>query len=49
MLGFKSQVSAAATPDGIELVQMMRNRQARFVFNPNRSLAEQLEILAAAL
>jgi putative transposase len=49
MLGFKSQVSAAATLDGIEMVHMMRKRQARFAFTPVPSLAEQFEILAAAL
>jgi putative transposase len=49
MLGFKSQVSAAATLDGIEMVHIMRKRQARFAFKPNPSLAEQFEIMAAAL
>ncbi len=48
MLGFKSPVAAKATLSGIEMVHMMRKRQARFAFNPNPSLAEQFEILAAA-
>ena len=47
MLGFKSLESAATILSGIELVQMMRKRQARFAFNPNPSLAEQFAILAA--
>ncbi|ESX41215.1 transposase [Mesorhizobium sp. LSHC426A00] len=48
MLGFKSTHTAAATLSGIEMVHMMRKRQARYAFNPNPSLAEQFEILAAA-
>lgn len=47
MLGFKSPASAAIILDGIEMVHMMRKRQARYAFNPNPSLAEQFEILAA--
>ncbi|MEI5682778.1 MULTISPECIES: IS6 family transposase [unclassified Mesorhizobium] len=47
MLGFKSQASAAIILSGIEMVHMMRKRQARYAFNPNLSLAEQFEILAA--
>ena len=47
MLGFKSPITASITLSGIELVHMMRKRQARFAFNPNPSLAEQFEILAA--
>ncbi|WP_378940866.1 IS6 family transposase [Mesorhizobium sp. ANAO-SY3R2] len=47
MLGFKSPRSAAIILSGIEMVHMMRKRQARYAFNPNPSLAEQLEILAA--
>ena len=47
MLGFKSQASAAIILSGIEMVHMMRKRQARYAFNPNPSLAEQFEILAA--
>ncbi|WP_192385830.1 DDE-type integrase/transposase/recombinase, partial [Mesorhizobium silamurunense] len=47
MLGFKSPATASIILDGIEMVHMMRKRQARFAFNPNPSLAEQFEILAA--
>jgi putative transposase len=47
MLGLKSFDTAAAIVSGIELVQMMRKRQARLAFNPNPSLAEQFAILAA--
>ncbi|MFD1980611.1 hypothetical protein ACFSQQ_38945 [Mesorhizobium kowhaii] len=32
---------------GIEMVHMMRKRQARFAYNPCPSIAEQFEILAA--
>lgn len=49
MLGFKSPSSAAIILSGIEMVHMMRKRQARYAFNPNPSLAEQFEILAAQL
>ena len=47
MLGFKSLETAAIILSGIELIQMMRKRQARFAYNPNPSLAEQFAILAA--
>lgn len=47
MLGFKSQASAAIILSGIEMVHMMRKRQARYAFNPNPSLAEQFAILVA--
>ncbi|MDH4984328.1 IS6 family transposase [Aminobacter anthyllidis] len=47
MLGFKSPSSAAIILSGIEMVHMMRKRQARYAFNPNPSLAEQFEILPA--
>ncbi|TIU28394.1 MAG: IS6 family transposase, partial [Mesorhizobium sp.] len=33
MLGFKSMASADAVLSGIELVHMMRKRQARFAYN----------------
>jgi transposase-like protein len=48
MLGFKSPATASIILDGIEPVQMMRKRQARYVLNSNPSLAEQFDILAAA-
>tara|TARA_R110002020_G_scaffold53338_5_gene149297 strand:+ start:14913 stop:15359 length:447 start_codon:yes stop_codon:yes gene_type:complete len=47
MLGFKSIASAPIILDGIEMVHMMRKRQARFAYNPRLSIAEQFEILAA--
>ena len=47
MLGFKSTHAAAVTLSGIEMVHMMRKRQARFAFNRAPSLAEQFTILAA--
>ncbi|MER8537628.1 IS6 family transposase [Mesorhizobium sp. M1005] len=47
MLGFKSTATAATTLTGIEMIHMMRKRQARYAFNPNPSSAEQFEILAA--
>lgn len=47
MLGFKSIAIAAPILSGIEMVHMMRKRQARYAYNPNPSLAEQFEILAA--
>lgn len=37
MLGFKSPTSAAIIPSGVEMVHMMRKRQARYAFNPNPS------------
>jgi putative transposase len=47
MLGFKSQNTADIVLSGIELVHMMRKRQARFAYNPAPTLAEQFHILAA--
>lgn len=47
MLGFKSQASAAIILSGIEMIHMMRKRQARYAFNPSPSIAEQFDILAA--
>lgn len=47
MLGFKSMASARVMLDGIEMVHIMRKLQARFVYNPCPSIAEQFEILAA--
>ena len=47
MLGFKFFAAAEIILGGIEMVQMMRKRQARFAFNPNPSLAEQFATLAA--
>lgn len=47
MLGFKSFACAATILSGIEMVHMMRKRQARYAFNPAPLLAEPFEILAA--
>jgi putative transposase len=47
MLGFKSQASASIILSGIEMIHMMRKRQARYAYNPSASIAEQFDILAA--
>ncbi|MER8760635.1 IS6 family transposase [Mesorhizobium sp. M0976] len=47
MLGFKSQASAVVILSGIEMIHMMRKRQARYAYNPSLSIAEQFDILAA--
>lgn len=47
MLGFKSVVTASIILSGIELINMMRKRQARFAFNPYPSLANQFDMLVA--
>ena len=47
MLGFKSADSARVIIGGIELIHMMRKRQARYACNQELSLAEQFERLAA--
>jgi transposase-like protein len=47
MLGFKSVASAEAILSGIEMVHMMRKRQARFAYHPRPSIAEQFQSLAA--
>lgn len=47
MLGFKSMADAEVILSGIEMVHMMRKRQARFAYNPSPSIAEQFEFLAA--
>jgi putative transposase len=47
MLGFKSQTSAAIILSGIEMIHIMRKRQARYAYNPSPSIAEQFDILAA--
>ncbi|WP_201840769.1 IS6 family transposase [Microvirga zambiensis] len=47
MLGFKSMNSARAILGGIEMVHMMRKGQAKYACNPQPSLAEQFEIIAA--
>lgn len=47
MLGFKSTTCAATLLSGIEMIHMMRKRQARYAYNPAPSLAEQFDMLAA--
>jgi putative transposase len=47
MMGFKAFSSAEATLAGIEMVHMMRKRQGRFAFNPEATLKEQFEAIAA--
>jgi transposase-like protein len=46
MLGFKSTNTAEIILSGIEMVHMMRKRQARFAYDPTPSIARQFEILA---
>ena len=49
-LGFKSTVCADIILSGIEkMVRMMRKRQARRTSNPNPSMTEQFEVLAACV
>jgi transposase-like protein len=47
MLGFQSVVCARVILGGIEMIHMMRKQQAKYARNPEPSLAEQFEILAA--
>ena len=47
MLGFKSQASAAMILSGIEMIHMMRKRQAKYAYNPGPTIAEQFDILGA--
>jgi len=47
MLGFQSIASALVILGGIELVPMMRKQQAKYARNPQPSLAEQFDLLAA--
>jgi transposase-like protein len=47
MLGFKSINSARVILGGIEMAHMMRKQQAIFARNPQPSLAEQFDLLAA--
>jgi transposase-like protein len=47
MLGFKSMASARTILGGIEMVHMMRKQQGKYARNPQPSLAEQFELLAA--
>jgi transposase-like protein len=47
MLGFKKMNSARVIIGGIEMVHMMRKQQAIYTRNPQPSLAEQFERIAA--
>jgi transposase-like protein len=47
MLGFKSKATAAVILSGVEMIHMMRKRQARYAYNPSPSIAEQFAILMA--
>jgi len=47
MLGFQSMATARVLLGGIEMDHMMRKQQANYAQNPQPSLAEQLEMLAA--
>jgi transposase-like protein len=47
ILRFQSAVTARAILGGIEMVHMMRKQQAKYAWNPQPSLAEQFELLAA--
>jgi transposase-like protein len=47
MLGFKSIGCARVILGGIEMIHMMRKGQAKYACNPQPSLAEQFELLAA--
>ena len=47
MLGFKAINSARAILGGVEMVHMMRKQQAKYARNPQPSLSEQFERLAA--
>lgn len=47
MLGFKSVASARVILSGVEMVHMMRKGQAKYACDPQPSLAEQFDLLAA--
>ena len=47
MLGFQTISSARVILDGIKMIHMMRKGQAKYAGNPQPSLAEQFELLAA--
>ena len=47
MLGFKAMNSARVILGGIEMFHIMRKQQAIYAWNPQPSLAEQFERLAA--
>jgi putative transposase len=45
MLGFKSEPTAAIILVGIEMIRMMRKRQARYAYNPSPSIANSPSLL----
>jgi len=47
MLGFQTIATARVILGGIEMVHMMRKGQAKYTRNPQTSLAEQFDLLAA--
>ena len=47
MLGFQSAATARVILGGIEMVHMMRKQQAKYAWNPQPTLAEQFDLLAA--
>ncbi len=47
VLAFKSEATASIIRSGIEMIHMMRKRQASYAYNPRPSIAEQFDILAA--
>jgi putative transposase len=47
MLGCKSTTTAKIILSGIEMIHMMRKRQAKFAYHPTPSIAKQFEILGA--
>jgi transposase-like protein len=47
MLGFQAVASARVILGGIEMIHMMRKQQAKYACNPQSSLAEQFDMLAA--
>jgi transposase-like protein len=47
MLGFKSIGSARVILSGIKMIHMMRKGQAKYAYNPQPSLIEQFDLLAA--
>jgi hypothetical protein len=47
MFGFKSMSSACANLCDIAMVHMMRKRRTKYASNPQPSLAEQFDLLAA--
>jgi len=47
VLAFKSEATASIILSGLEMIHMMRKRQARYAYIPSPSIAEQFAILAA--